>query len=201
MTEVLEVLFGSKQRVRTLRFFLQNTEGEFSLSEIAKKNILKLADVKREVNNLVKIKMVRMVSRKKKNYFQLNPGFPFYPELRNLIVKSNTYPQCQSLGLIKNIGDVKLALISGAFLNYPKSRVDMILVVNNLNRRKLSRIMDNLEAEIGKEINFVMMNSEEFKYRLNMTDRFLLEFLRNPHDELVNKVPGLKNIISDLKKH
>jgi len=60
--------------------------------------------------------------------------------------------------------------------------------------------MGNLEAEIGKEINFVLMNSEEFKYRLNMMDRFLMEFLRGPHDELINKIPGLKNLINDLKK-
>jgi len=191
MGQILETLFGSKNRVRLLRFFLLNPEQPYPLSEIARKNIVKISEARRELNNFLKIKFILKRLKNRKVFYVLNADFPFYPELRNLFV---------SLGKIKNAGDVKLAVISGVFLNYPKSRADMVLVVNNLNRRRLKNLMSNLEAEIGKEINFVLMNSEEFKYRLNMTDRFLMEFLRGPHDELINKIPGLKNLINDLKK-
>lgn len=200
MAQILETLFGSKNKVRLLRFFLLNPDQQYPLSEIARKNIVKISDARKELNNFLKIKFILKRFKNRKAFYVLNPNFPFYPELRNLFVKSNVYPQCRSLGKIKDAGDVKLALISGAFLNYPKSRADMVLVVNNLNRRRLKNLMSNLEAEIGKEINFVLMNSEEFKYRLNMMDRFLMEFLRGPHDELINKIPGLKNLITDLKK-
>ncbi|OGI17771.1 MAG: hypothetical protein A3J63_03615 [Candidatus Moranbacteria bacterium RIFCSPHIGHO2_02_FULL_40_12b] len=200
MGQILETLFGSKNKVRLLRFFLLNPDQQYPLSEIARKNIVKMSDARRELNNFLKIKFILKRFKNRKVFYVLNSGFPFYPELRNLFVKSNVYPQCRSLGRIKDTGDVKLAVISGAFLNYPKSRADMVLVVNNLNRRRLKNLMGNLEAEIGKEINFVLMNSEEFKYRLNMMDRFLMEFLRGPHDELINKIPGLKNLINDLKK-
>jgi hypothetical protein len=33
-----------------------------------------------------------------------------------------------------------------------------------------------------------------------MLDRFLLDFLESPHDELVNKIPRLKVFIAGLKK-
>ena len=59
--------------------------------------------------------------------------------------------------------------------------------------------MGNLEAEIGKEINFVLMNAEEMKYRLNMLDKFLLEFFEGPHEELINKIPGLRQFIANRK--
>ena len=77
----------------------------------------------------------------------------------------------------------------------------MVLVANNVSRGKLRSVMNNLEAEIGKEISFVLMNSEEFKYRMDMLDRFLLEFLEGPHDEVINKVPGLKRFIMGRKKY
>jgi hypothetical protein len=76
----------------------------------------------------------------------------------------------------------------------------MVLVVNNLSRPKLKNLMSNIEAEVGREISYVLMNSEEFKYRLDMLDRFLLDFLESPHDELVNKIPRLKPFIAGLKR-
>ena len=76
----------------------------------------------------------------------------------------------------------------------------MVLVVNNVSRPKLKNLMSNIEAEVGREISYVLMNNEEFKYRLDMLDRFLLDFLEGPHDELVNKIPRLKLFISGLKK-
>jgi len=44
----------------------------------------------------------------------------------------------------------------------------MILVGDGISRAKLRNLMNNLEAEIGKEVDFVMMTHEEFKYRLNI---------------------------------
>jgi hypothetical protein len=200
MSEILEQLFGSKAKTRLLRSFLLNPEQEVSVSELVRKNILSRALVRKELRGLKKIKFITERSRKGEKVFILNLKFPFYPELRGLIVKSNIYPQCRSLGKVKEIGDVKLALISGVFLNYPKSKADMILVVDNLNRTKLKNLMSNLEAEIGKEIRYVMVTNEEFKYRMNMLDRFLLDFLESPHDEIVNKIPHLKNFIAGRRR-
>jgi hypothetical protein len=200
MSETLEILFGSKARVRVMRFLLLNPELEFDAAEIARKNMLKRDDVHRELANFKKIRFVTEKLRKRKKYYSLNSQFAFYPELRSLIVKSNIYPQCRSLGRVRGIGDVKLALVSGVFLNYPKSKADMVVVADNVSRGKLRNLMSSLEAEIGKEITYVLMTGEELKYRLNMLDRFLLEFLEGPHSELVNKVSGLKRFVAGLKK-
>lgn len=201
MSETLDSLFGSKSKTRLLRFFLLNSEKEYSTAEIVQKNMLASAQVRKEMNELRKIKFVIEKVRKNVKFYTLNPEFHFYNELRSLFAKSTSYPQCRSLGKVKGIGDVKLALVSGTFLNYPKSKVDMVLVANNVSRGKLKNLMNSLEAEIGKEVSFVLMNSEEFKYRLDMLDRFLLDFLEAPHEQLINKIPGLKRIMQGLKKY
>lgn len=200
MSEVLEVLFGSRARARLLRFFLQNSEAEYTLADISDKNMINKFQAKKELNDLKNIKFVAERTKGGKKVYDLNRDFPFYPELRSLIVKSNIYPQCRSLGRVKGIGEVKLALISGIFLNYPRSKADMLLVANNVSRGKLKNLMKNLEAEIGKEISYVLMNNDEFKYRLDMLDRFILDFLESPHDEIINKLPKLKRFIAGLKR-
>ena len=101
---------------------------------------------------------------------------------------------------LQAVGDVRLLLVSGIFLNYQKSKADMILVVNNPSRAKLKSAIGYIEAEIGREIRFVLMNGEELQYRLNMMDRFLMEFLENPMREIVNKVPELKRFVAGLRR-
>ena len=199
MSEMLETLFGSKERARLLRFFLQNPDQLYEFSEVVRKNMLKSNNTRRELANLVRIKFAIKRTKQGKNYYQLNQAFNFYPELKNLIAKSNVYPQCQSLGKVAKIGNIKLAAISGVFINYQKSKADMILVGDGISKAKLKNLMDVLEAEIGKEISFVLMTMDEFKYRLNMLDKFVLEFLEGPHEEVINKITGLRQLIAKRK--
>jgi len=198
MSEVLESLFGSRERASLLRFFLQNPDQEYTYAEIVRRNMLR-GSVKGEVEKLKKIKFISRHVHKGKISYVLNQDFSFYPELKNLISKSNIYPQCKSLANVGKIGNIKLAAISGVFINYQKGKADMIIVGDDIRRAKLKNLMSSLEAEIWKEIDFVLMSGEEFKYRLNMLDKFILEFLEGPHEELVNKIPGLKHFIAKRK--
>ncbi len=167
---------------------------------MTEKTLVPRADVARELARLTKMKLLFERSRKGKKHFIVNEEFPFYTELKSLVSKLNVHAQSQVFRKLKIVGEVKLILISGLFLNYPKSKVDMILVVNNVNRTKLKHAIMHLEAEVGREIRFVLMNSEELHYRLNMLDRFFIEFLEAPYEEVTNKVPELKRFISGLKK-
>lgn len=197
---LFDTLFGSKARSRLIRFFLLNPGAEFSVSEISEKTLIGRPEASRELGRLTKMKLVTERSRKGRRCFIVNEAFPFYTELKSLVSKLNVHAQSQIFRKLKVVGEVKLTLISGLFLNYPKSKVDMILVVNNVNRTKLKHAIAHLEAEVGKEIRFVLMNSEEFHYRLNMLDRFFIEFLEGPYEEVTNKIPELKRFVAGLKK-
>lgn len=200
MADILESLFGSRERARLLRFFLQNPEKEFEFKEVARRNMLGKDNIKRELSRFLAIKFILKRTHNGIIFYMLNQDFNYYPELKNLVAKSNVYPQCKSLERVKNLGTVKFAAISGVFINYPKSKADMIIVGDGISRAKLKNLMNTLEAEIGREINFVLMTGEELKYRLNMLDKFLLEFFEGPHEELVNKVSGLKQFIARQKQ-
>ncbi len=197
---LFEALFGSRPRARLIRFFTMNPEVEFSVADIVEKTLLSRNDVQREVKRFAKIKFVVEKSRQGKKLYVSNTDFPFYLEMKSLVSKLNVNAQSQVFRKLKTVGEVKLILISGLFLNYPKSKVDMVLVVNNINRAKLRQAIAFLEAEAGKEIRFVLMNSEELHYRLDMLDRFFIEFLEGPYEEVVNKVAELKRFVAGIRK-
>ena len=199
MSDILEYLFGSKEKTRILRFFLHNPDQQYDLTTVAQRNMLDRAKTRKELENLNKIKFLFKRTHKGKSGYYLNQEFVFYPELKNLVAKDNMHPQSGSLDRIKNIGNVKLAVVSGGFINYAKSKADMILVGDGISRAKLKNLMNCLEAEIGKEVDFVLMNGEEFKYRLNMLDKFLLDFLEGPHEEVINKITWLKRFMATRK--
>ena len=200
MPEILESLFGSKSRSRMLRFFVLNPGKEITMKEVKEKMNVDGRRIRADINALLRIKFIKEISRKKVKYYTLNELFPYYIELRNLFIKANTYPQCKELISLKDVGRVKLVLISGTFLNYDKARLDILMVCDDLSRTKLAKAIEMIEAEIGKEVRYMTMTSEELAYRLDMMDRFLIEVLSSPHDIIINKVPKLQSFILNLQK-
>ncbi len=200
MTDTLELLFGTKEKARLIRFFILNKETLFSFDEVISKNKIRKNESRKALRVLVKMKLIVERSIKKQKFYVLNKAFPYYPELHTLIAATNRHPQCEGLKKIRQIGDVKLVLLSGIFLDYAKGKIDMLLVVNNIQRTKLAQIIAQVEAEVGREIRYMLLDAEEFRYRLELTDRFLTDFFEGPNEELVNRIPNLKRFISILKK-
>ena len=200
MPEIFSQLFESRVKARLIKFFMLNDKREYSQQEVVQKNKMSSVQITKELNRFEKMKMIIVRTKKGKRFFQTNTGFIFYPELKNLVVNSNTMPECRSLSPIKNLGKVRLALISGVFLNYPKGRADLLLVGDEMSRAKLKHLLENLEAEVGKEINYSFMSSDEFKYRTDMLDKFIMEFLESPYEEIICKVPNLKEIANRRAK-
>jgi len=64
----------------------------------------------------------------------------------------------------------------------------LFIVGDEINRAKLRNFLGSLEAEIGTEIKFTLMDKEEFDYRFNMFDRFVRVLLEGPHEKIVNKI-------------
>lgn len=129
-------------------------------------------------------------SIKKQNYV-LNTEFGSFFELRNLILKSLPAEKDTMIKKINRLGKVKLAVISGVFMNKdnPDPYIpDLLIVGDDLDKRKLRLFLKAMEAEVGKEIKFVILDKDEFQYRLAMFDRFIRVLLEGPHEKLINKL-------------
>ena len=200
MPEIFEFLFGSKSRARILRLFVLNTDKEFLIEDVVTKTLAPRRETLRILSQFKKYKLIIEHARKGKKSYSVNPQFEALTELRALFAKPSFNVEDQVFRKIRTVGDVRLVVVSGIFLNYPKSKADMILVANNVSRAKLKSAISTLEAEVGQEVRFVLMTVEELQYRLNMMDRFLIEFIEQPYQEILNKLSEFKRFVAGVKK-
>ncbi|MBU1177408.1 MAG: hypothetical protein ABIG88_01610 [Patescibacteria group bacterium] len=186
--EILEQLFDSLVKVRLLKLFLRNPDDAFGLSEIAKRIKSDLSACRRQINKLESINLINSKIKNKKKKYSINHDFDFYNELKTLVLKSSPASKQKILKRLKDLGRINLAILSGIFVNTENARVDLLIVGDNIKQKKLSIFFKDLEAEIGKEIDYVVLSTQDFKYRYDMFDRFIRDVLEKPHEKLINKL-------------
>lgn len=186
--EILEQLFDSPIKVKLLKLFLRNQNQAFSFSEVIKRTKSNKSSSRRELNKLKDIKFLNVHNRSKVKVYSVNPQFDFYGELKSLVLKSSPTSQKKMLKRLKRLGGVRLAIIAGTLINVENSRADILLVGDNVNEKKFAALVNDLEADVGKELNYVVMDTAEFYYRFEMFDRFLRDILEQPHTKLINKL-------------
>lgn len=184
MPEILEQLFNSKTRAKVLKLMFRNATYAFRVKEVAERAKVDYFASRRE---LEKLKEMKIVNYRNKT-FMINPGFDFYQELKNLVLRSTPIAKEKILKQLKRTGKLKLIILSGVFMNIDNSRADLFLVGEGVRKRKLENLLKNLEAEVGKEIDYVIMDLNEFRYRRNMFDKFVLEMLEGPKQILLDKI-------------
>ena len=139
-------------------------------------------------------KVSKSKPRPKTERFILNSAFEYFSELRSLILKSSSGEKEKLINKVTNLGRIRLAVISGIFLSDPDSLnqydapADLFIVGDEINRARLRNFLGSLEAEIGTEIKFTLMDKEEFDYRYSMFDRFVRVLLEGPHEKIINKI-------------
>lgn len=200
---MLDKLFGSNARVKLLKLFFLHPQQRFYIREVARQLKLPLNSVFRELNNLEEIgllatenipesdsatapaldlpigqsRKVKEADKKQdKKYYRLNQDFIFFNEIQSLIIKSQMLYEKDFTDQLKKTGAIKLLVLSGVFVNNLEAPVDL-LIVGDCNRRKLANTVSALEDELVKDINYTVMNQDEFAYRREITDMFLYNIL------------------------
>lgn len=198
---MLEKLFESVAKARILRLLVRNAEQKFSLEQIAGHSQVKRKAVRRELQKMmkyglaeertisveVKTKNSKKPRTRKEKVYGVNPQYTLLRELQDLIITSSVAPHEELLRQMKGIGKIKLAIISGVFTQSENSRTDLLIVGDGIQKRRLDRFLANAESELGKPIQHTVMETDEFRYRMDMYDRFLRDILEYPHEKIINK--------------
>ncbi len=203
--DILGKLFGSPARVRIMRLFLMNGEDIFEVKDVVQRARTTLEIVRKEVRllrdvGLIKerdaLKLVPKSTRakdaadmKKKKYtgFGLNPAFPFLGSLRALVTEIAMGKEDIAVRF-KGCGHFKLIIVAGIFIDEPNSRVDVLIVGDRLKKAAIERELKKLEAEVGKELSYALMESPEFEYRFGVYDKFVRDIVDYPHLVVLNKI-------------
>ena len=170
---MLKALFSSKARLKLLSTFLLNPDEEYFIRELTRKLDEQINSIRRELDNLKKIGLLRSRVKNRKKYYYTNKEFVIFNELRDIFLKAMN----NDSDLIKNIGkmgEVELLLLSGVFVGQD-APVD-ILVVGDIDKEKFQKLLSE-SSKMGKDLKFTSLTKRDFLYRLECKDKFIHELI------------------------
>jgi hypothetical protein len=217
---MLEQIFGSKTRTRLLKLFLLNPEKVYFIRELTRLIDTQINSVRRELQNLLQCKLIQEVnaaelekelqraeetptnSKKQKNlerlakkYFQANTDYLLFRELRAIFLRGPFLHQDDLVRDIRSLEHLDMAVLSGFFVDNDDSHVDL-LIVGNVNRTKLTKIIHGFEKVFEKEINYTTLTKDEYLYRHSLSDRFLFGVLEGKNKIIIDNIHGKPSAFS-----
>jgi len=201
--DILGKLFGSPVRVKIMRLFLLNSEDVFENSDVVKKSKVTAPVTRKELAMLSKVGFINKRSffkevparsknkkstKKRVSGWQLNKNFPLLQPIHELLINTEPLGSKEIADRLKRCGSMKLVIVSGAFIQNPDSRVDMLIVGDKLKKGAISAVLSVIESEVGKELSYTALETQEFKYRLSIYDKFIRDILDYPHLKIVDKI-------------
>ena len=193
--EILAKLFGGQARVRIMRLFLLNNETVFEIEDIISRSRVTKANVRKEINALLAMGFIKSKiiikegyrgAKKKVPGWHLNMDFRYLSSIRDVLVDPTLLLEEDLEDRFRQAGRIKLMIVSGVFIGNKESRVDLLMVGDKLKKNIIQQVVKGLEAEIGKELDYVVFDSAEFKYRLDMYDKLICDILDLPHEKLID---------------
>ncbi len=192
MTDPLAKLFGSPARLKLLRLFLFNPLQSFTTEEAALRTQIEVAEARRQAGFLAASGLLKRNRRGKQLKYEVNNTFPYIRPLQDLLLNVESR-ELEVKDRLKGVGTIKLIIVSGLFMGEWESDIDLLVVGDKLKDRVFKAELKKLEAEIGKEVRYVLLSSTDFLYRLNMSDRLMRDIFDFPHRIVLDKFDiGLK---------
>jgi hypothetical protein len=201
--DILAKLFGSPSRVKLMRLFLMNPEDVFDKGEMGKRSKISGDTLKREAKLLEEVGLIKPrtvvkmtqkksgkdgeLEKKKINGFTLDVSFPYLAALRALVTEIALGKE-DVAARFRNCGQMKLIIVAGIFLDEQDSRVDVLLVGDKLKKPIIEGALRRLEAELGKELTYGILETPEFEYRFGIYDKFIRDVIDYPHLVVLNKL-------------
>ncbi|MCX6715508.1 MAG: hypothetical protein NT077_00645 [Candidatus Taylorbacteria bacterium] len=211
--DILTAIFGNQAKVRILRLFLFNPESPFFLQEVVARTKCASVPVRKELSSLLKIGLLKKrlatkdikkdVNSKeivakdvakpavKKVHglgYALNTKFVYLDLLKNFLTVSSVSADESLLKKFANVGRLKLMVASGIFIQNWDTRVDLLIVGDELDLHRIEAIIKSIEAEIGKELAYSAFDTQDFEYRLGIHDRLIRDILDYPHVTLIDRL-------------
>lgn len=189
---MLSDLITSKSRIKLLSVFLSTPYEMYHVRELVRRTGDEINAVRRELQFLEKHGILEKENRANRVYYSLDKNYPFYYDL--LVIGAKTI----GLGseIITNrakLGKIKYALFSGKFVRRIKEPVDAVevVIVGTVVLPELAILIRNEETRLGTEINYTAMSEDEFKFRKQRKDPFIVDILGSSKIMLVGDEEGL----------
>ncbi|MFM2339605.1 MAG: hypothetical protein RLZZ360_241 [Candidatus Parcubacteria bacterium] len=198
MADPLSILFGSTARVKLLRFFLFNPSREFTFDDISRRARLPRRTARTELTALekagviVKRNMYVAIDGKTKKMkvlgYTLNKDFGELSALQTFLFETAPIDGKNLLSHLRKAGTLDFVAIAGVFVREFEQQLDVLVAMKKVSEAKVESAIRAFEAEVGMEIRFALMTSDNLLYRVGMNDRLTRDFFDYQHQILIDKI-------------
>lgn len=199
---MIEQLFGSKTRVKLLQLFYSNPNRSFYVREITRKIDEQINSVRRELANLLNVGIISSETNNNRLYYEVNQKYEYYKPLQQIfggVVSADepvTADSTEEAQTLKGLGNVELILFTGQFTRDERSGID-ILIIGDINQTQVSKYVAELEKAEDKELRYVTITTEEYRYRTEVNDRFLAMVMSSKLQTVFDKSSKTKKKLTE----
>ena len=183
----IEKLFGSKTRAKLLDLFFANTNKSFYVREITRLIEEQINSVRRELMNLEGIGVIRSETFDNKIYYAANMKHQFAHAFQEMfaphkaaVAKTPEIKRQPSSSWDDYIRPVSRYLRAMVLFNRAPGQegVDLLLIGDD-KTKKLTRWAEVVEKKQGRPLNYVILERDDYLYRISVKDRFVMGVLED----------------------
>lgn len=121
--------------------------------------------------------------------WRLNTSATYLKALEQLLKPASTVTD-ETLGdRFAKIGRVQMLVLSGLFIDGDMSSdIDILIVAERADEQKVTTVIEAFEQELGSELSYMLLTSDEYEYRKELRDKTLRELFAHPHRVIINKL-------------
>jgi len=197
-------LLGSPSRAKILRLFVFNQDECYTSEQIAKKAQVTKTAVQKELKSIEKTGLIKKkqctqevsqgrgknktIKKKKVPGWGAEGRSPYLPAL--LVFLRSVAPTSNDgvSGKLKAVGRLRLVVLAGRLCDDENSRIDLLVVGDSINDKKLQVALRSIEADLGSEVSYAAFSTDEFKYRLNIYDKLVRDVFDYSHEILLDSL-------------
>lgn len=179
MSKTIEKLFGSRIRAKILGWLFTHTDESYFVRQLSSILQEDPTNLSRELASLEKMGI--LISSREGNLkrFRVNRDCSFLEEMKSFVLKTIGIAG-QLRSALGGINGLNFAFIYGSIATGNEnalSDVDLF-VIGEVNLDELDKLMNVLEEKLGRTINYVFYNKEEFKEKKRKKDGFIMDVLK-----------------------
>ncbi len=175
-------LFGVTRQA-VLSLFFSHPDQRYYQRQVIRMIGLGSGAVQRDLEHLTSAGVLTRTVDGRQTYYQANPKFPVFDELRGLIRKTFAIADVLRSGL-ETIGPrIRVAFVYGSVAKgsgTSASDIDLMIVGDDISLEMVVSTLANSQAKLGRELNPSVYATKDFCRKLTQGHHFLKTVLRGP---------------------
>ncbi len=191
----LKHLFISQTRLKLINTLFYFPKEIYYVRQLVRLLDEEINSVRRELDNLKKADIIESEWRGNRLYYWANKRSCLFPELVSIANKST------GLGFKlhnknESLGQIKLLIYSYKFITNEKKTEDDIdlIIVGDVSYKEIENNIKQEEETRGHEINYMIMDKNEFQLRKQKRDQFIVEFFLNSPVVIIGNPEDISNL-------